>query len=238
MPLASHEASDSRIWPRTDHRLWVICPLSNPGRHVARLYATQGDPSTNREEETGEGPRRSLSREPSPRACGLGNSGHPRTVERVLLLRSYNAKALRASVPTLSLAVLLGAAALPARAQTLSSYDVDALPESKPTSSPPQIQCNSGELRSRRQRAISRRGGHAWQLLDQGLRDLAKHRASDESLTQHGTAKAAACGDKVEILDVVNGGHFDISAPWTKAWDQVEIFILDHAFDQTATHTP
>ena len=113
MPLASHEASDSRIWPRTDHRLWVICPLSNPGRHVARLYATQGDPSTNREEETGEGPRRSLSREPSPRACGLGNSGdsHPRTVERVLL-RSYNAKALRASVPTLSLAVLLGTAAL------------------------------------------------------------------------------------------------------------------------------
>jgi len=154
------------------------------------------------------------------------------------LLRSYNAKALRASVPTLSLAVLLGTAALPARAQTLSSYDVDALPESKPTSSPPQIQCNSGELRSRRQRAISRRGGHAWQLLDQGLRDLAKHRASDESLTQHGTAKAAACGDKVEILDVVNGGHFDISAPGTKAWDQVEIFILDHAFDQTATHTP
>jgi hypothetical protein len=58
------------------------------------------------------------------------------------------------------------------------------------------------------------------------------------ALTQHGTAKAAACGDKVEILDVVNGGYFDISAPGTKAWDQVETFILDHAFDQTATHTP
>jgi pimeloyl-ACP methyl ester carboxylesterase len=42
--------------------------------------------------------------------------------------------------------------------------------------------------------------------------------------------RATARGDKVEILDVANGGHFDIIAPGTKAWDEVEAFILDHAF--------
>ena len=44
--------------------------------------------------------------------------------------------------------------------------------------------------------------------------------------------RATARNDKVEIPDVVNGGHFDIMAPGTKAWDQVEEFIFGHAFGQ------
>lgn len=44
--------------------------------------------------------------------------------------------------------------------------------------------------------------------------------------------RATAKGDTVEILDVANGGHFDIIAPGTKVWAEVETFILDHAFNQ------
>jgi hypothetical protein len=48
---------------------------------------------------------------------------------------------------------------------------------------------------------------------------------------------AIARGDKAEILAVPNGGHFDIITPGTKAWGEVEGFILDHAFGEAA-HTP
>jgi pimeloyl-ACP methyl ester carboxylesterase len=49
--------------------------------------------------------------------------------------------------------------------------------------------------------------------------------------------RAIARGDKAEILAVPNGGHFDIITPGTKAWGEVEGFILDHGFGEAA-HTP
>src|SRR5262249_13187886 len=49
--------------------------------------------------------------------------------------------------------------------------------------------------------------------------------------------RAIARGDKAEILAVPNGGHFDIITPGTKAWGEVEGFILGHGFGEAA-HTP
>jgi len=50
-------------------------------------------------------------------------------------------------------------------------------------------------------------------------------------------SRAIGRGDKAEILAVPNGGHFDIITPGTKAWAEVEGFILGHAFGEAA-HTP
>ena len=50
-------------------------------------------------------------------------------------------------------------------------------------------------------------------------------------------SRAIGRGDKAEILAFPNGGHFDIITPGTKAWAEVEGFILGHAFGEAA-HTP
>ncbi len=42
-----------------------------------------------------------------------------------------------------------------------------------------------------------------------------------------GAAALIAAGDRVEVLDVENGGHFDIIAPGTNAWKTVGPFVRD-----------
>lgn len=48
-------------------------------------------------------------------------------------------------------------------------------------------------------------------------------------------SRAAAAGDKTEVLDAQNGGHFDIIAPGSAAWPAVEAFILSRAFPDAKT---
>ncbi len=44
--------------------------------------------------------------------------------------------------------------------------------------------------------------------------------------------RAVAAGDVVKILAVVNGGHFDIIAPGSAVWPNVETFILESLLDR------